>query len=779
MASKTFQDITACLALSIIFLYNSTASACGWGDDAETLRLAFFRAEARGMAKFSPFYYSEHYFNQYEIHSTQDRWRNCREWQQKLGASVSVDHIYELQYKTDPEKFQLAYGTGTLDTAFRGNTFIKSLLLPKNKPLLEYFAFAKEMEYYQNPQNSKWESWDDTGRRDYWEQNEPQSVSLVHIEKKLAQQNDHFLQQRYAFMLIRYGNPMNIIKLYDQYFANDGNRTILQPWALLLRAYVTEDKAEQNYYLSRVFDLCDEKVIAVMQRFNHDEVERTLAFAKNDHEKAVILAIKAMRSPGPALQEIIRINDLSPGSNYVNMLLGREINKLENWIFTPEMMSAGPEAGSQYAWSQEYIKARTENLQKDMAYLRELKAYIKDISTKGPQDNDYLMSCLAHLCFMDDDIEGGYTYAHAIGNDAPASIKAQKAIEMALVASKQHSLSDTAVQQQFYDAFQQLYALAGQDESYGKSLYSLLKILSAEYNKAGDMATAGLLFLKAENFKYSTDGYGWGEEPESPDYEKVAYFDRLATLNDMDNVVKIIGTKNKSPFHRFICEGTTTDVNFYLDLKGAIALRQNNLQLAYDIYKKIPDAYYEKHYPYSEYLASDPFYPRILYYAKTQAEQNKEYKFNKAVFIKQLIALSKMNDPESCLKLGHAYYNLSYRGSHWLMVSYFQGNLYYDAVYGDMEKAKKTFSGGNYTDLTQAKYWYNKAYKAAPNKEQKAMAALMLHVCEKHTDFSPYYSWDGPRKLQADKWVRVFYKDFKNTKTFKKFSCPELEVYLQ
>lgn len=766
------------MALSLAVLYSSTASACGWGDDAETLRLAFFRAEARGMGKFSPFYYSEHYFNQYEIYSTQDRWRNCREWQQKLGTSVSLEHIYELQYKTDPEKFQLAYETRTLETAFKGNSFIKSMLSAKNKPLLEYFAFAKEMEYYQNPQNSKWESWDDTGQRDYWDMNEPQSVSLENIEKKLAQQNDRFLQQRYAFMLIRYGNPMNIIKLYDQYFANDGNRTVLQAWALLFRGYATKDKAEQNYYLSRAFDLCDEKVIAVMQWYNHDETEGALAFAKNDHEKAVILAIRAMRSPGPALEEIKRINSLSPGSNYVNMLLGREINKLENWIFTPEMMSAGPEAGSEYAWSQEYIKARKENLQKDMAYLRELKAYIKEISTKGPQDNDYLMSCLAHLCFMDDDIEGGYKYAHAIGNDAPASIKAQKAIELALVVSKQRSLSDTAVQQQFYDAFQQLYGLAGQDESYGKSLYSLLKVLSAEYNKAGDMATAGLLFQKAENFKYSTDGYGWNDDLELPDYEKIAYFDRLATLNDMDNVVNIVGTKNKSPFHRFICEGTTTDVNFYLDLKGAIALRQNNLQLAYDVYKKIPDAYYEKQYPYSGYLASDPFYPDILYYGKTEAEKKTVYHFNKANFIKQLITLSKKNDPESCLKVAHAYYNMSYRGSHWLMVSYFQGNLYYDAAYGDMEKAKKTFSGGNYTDLTLARQGYAKAYKAATNREQKAMAALMLHVCDKHAVSDPY-SLEEDEKLVADRWVREFYKEYKNTATFKRYSCPELELYLK
>ncbi|KOS08182.1 hypothetical protein AM493_03400 [Flavobacterium akiainvivens] len=788
MAPKTLKPITGCLAISIAFLYSVSVAACGWGDTDETLRLAFFRAEAPGMAKFSPFYYSDHYFNQYEIYSTADRWRNCREWQQKLGDAVVLEHIYELQYNTVPERFQLAYQSGTLKTEFKGNTFIKALLLPKNKGLLEYFEFAKQMEYFQNPHNSKWESWDDSGEERYWdreqdfaEQGQKSAATiLAQVAKKLPQVKDAFLQQRYAFMLIRYGETAKVPALYDRYFTN--SNTILQNWALLFKAYATQDKAEQNYYLSRVFDLCEEKVIAVMQWFNINETERTLAYTKNDHEKAVILPIAAMRNPGRALDQIERINRLWPQSVYVNMLVGREINKLEDWIFSPKMLTSGPDIYSEYVYEKEYARARRQNLKNDLAYLARLKGFVKNVYPQTQSaTKDYLLSCLSHLSFMDDSIADGYRYANAISNNAPASVKVQKSVELALVAAKQGKLSDVAVQQKLYEAIQQLWANTEADEA--KSLYTFLKVLSSEYNKAGDMATAGLLFLKADNYKYYYGYYsdGLSVENQPANYSHIAYFDRLATLKDIDNLVDIISDKNKSPFYTFISNGVTTDVNFYLDLKGTIAFRQNKLKEAFEIFKAIPKSYYKEQDPYSGYYTSDPYYPSVLDYALTEVERKVVYDFDKAEFVKQLIGLQEKTDAESYLKLGHAYYNLSYAGSYWKMISYYQGYMYYDAYFGHMAKLKETFQSGNYANLTLAKYWYNKAYKKAKNKEQKAMAALMLHVCTKHSNFSFHRHWwdNKPRNLSSDKWVGAFYSTYKKTGTFKKFSCPEMEMYLK
>lgn len=786
MAPKIFQNITRCLAISTALLYGITTRACGWGDDAETLRLALFRAQTDGMAKFSPFFYTQKYFNESGVSGIKDKWRNCGEWQQKLGSSVTLEDIYKLQYETEPEAFQLAVQNNTLATVFKGNTFIKSLLLPKNKALLDYFTFAKQLEFYYSGMDSRYESWEDAGPRDYWDYNSVdreegvKEALLAGARKKLEQATDKFLQQRYAYMLVRYGNPKDVVTLYDRYFGT-GNNSILEAWVLLFKAYVTEDKAEQNYYLSRCFDLCDDKVLAAMQWFNLRDVEGALKYAKNNHERAVILAMDAMRNPGRALQGIEKVNGLLPGSNYVELLIAREINKLEDWVFFHKMNGNAPDIYSDFL-SEEYIKARTDNFNSDMAYLHELKGYLEKIYPKANGGSkDYLASCLAHLSFMADDIADGYKYANAISSNAPESIKAQKAVELALVTAKQGKLNDTKVQQQLYEVINQLYVLNQKDFSYSKNLYTLLRLLSAEYNKAGDMATAGLLFLKAENFKSTADGLGWGEEQETPNYGHIGYFDRCATLKDMDNLIALVASKSKTPFQKFICQGTTSyDINLYLDLQGTIAFRQNNLELAYNIFSKIPDSYYKKGYLTAGYFNEDPYYPWVLDYALTKSERDKKYDFNKARFVKQLMELSAKSDAESYLKLGHAYYNLSYAGSYWGMVSYYQGSVYYTVNFGDMQKQKEAFQSGNYAKLTLAKSWYTKAYKTAKNKEQKAMAALMLHVCERVSDFTEHYYWGTkPRNWVPDNWVVAFYRDFKGTNTFKKFSCPEMEMYLK
>ena len=784
MESKQFPGIIRYLVNSLVLFCSLNTAACGWGDDAETLRLAFFKVQIGNMGKFSPFFYSEHYFNEYEIHSKADRWRNCAEWQQKVGQRATLSDIYEIQYNTQPEKFQLAYHNSTLLSVFSDNTFVRQLLKPQNRAILEYFAFAKEMEYKGNPQNSKWESWDDEDGGNYWDHEETaQEFALNTIERRLNAITDTFLQQRYAFMLIRYGKRKNVITLYNRYF-NDNSKTVLQPWALLFKAYCTTNKAEQNYYLSRVFDTCEEKVIAVMQWYNFEEssIEQTLKFAKNDHERAVILAIKAMKNTAPCLEDIKKIYNLSPNSDYTNMLIGREINKLEDWVFSPQMENNGPDQYAGSEWGEEYIRARKENYKKDMNYLRDFKAFlVKIYPASTGVSRDYLAAGIAHLSFIDDNIADGNSYALSISNNAPESVLAQKYTELALVAVRQGNLHDDAVKQQLHTVFIKMLNLAQKDNSYSKSLYSLLRVLSAEYNRHGDMATAGLLFLKAENCKYAAGEYGEYYVPEDfgnePDYMHLAYFDIYATLKDMDNLVALVDKKKKTLFESFICEGTTTSRYFYLDLKGTIAVRQDNLQLAYEIFNEVPDSFYEKSWAYSGYLNEDPFYPRVLNYALK--ERKFDYRFKKAHFIKQILSLQSKNDADSYLKLAHAYYNMSYMGNAWMMVAYSQGNIYYSTVFGDMAQAEKKYGNGNYLNLTSAVKYYNKAINAAKNDEQRAMASLMLYVCSNEKDYTNYYYWEKPPKHAPGIWLTDFYGKYNKTVTFKRYSCPELEWYLK
>ena len=739
MVSKQYPAITRFLAVSLALLITVQAGACGWGDDYETLRLAFFKADTPGMEKFKPAYYTEHYLNTDIIQSDADRLRNCAEWQHKLGKGVLTDDIYQIQYNTPPEEFRKQYDAKQLKSYFKGNTFIKALLRAENKAYLQYLIFAKEMEYEGGSSQTSWESWDDEGPRNYWDSNEDTIVDysrFVPIEKRLAACKDRFLEERYAFMLIRYGRKDNVVPLYNRYFENSTTTTVLKSWAMLFRAYAANDKAEQNYYLSRCFDLCDEKVISVLQGYNLEEKNNTLKLAKNDHERAVIIAIHAMRDPGPVFNAIKEVNRLAPGSEYA------------------------------------------KNYRKDIKYLRSFRKYLIELYGRAAVGNnqDFMAAALAHLSFMDDDIQDGYKYASAISDNAKPSIQVQKYTELALVNVKQNDITTPEVKQQLYNAFTKIQGIAITDSSYNKSLYTLLTLLAAEYNKKGDIATANLLFLKADTYKYTDYGYN-PISTEKFSYTYLGYLDKYAKSSDVDNLIALIDKKNKTPFEKFICKGTTTVREYYLDFKGRQAFRENNLKLAYETFKQIPDTIAKEILIYAEDDSIDPFFPAILDYGRPAVKNQKT--FSKLSFIKEITDLENKTDAKSYLRLGHAYYNTSYRGNAWFMSTYYQGSVGREVTFGSLLTNKKQYSSGNYAQLTLAHNYYMKAFKAATNNEQRAMAVLMLHTCERYYNYRQNYSLEEKRIYKPTRWVKDFYGKYSNTATFKRYSCPDLEYYLK
>jgi hypothetical protein len=772
MVPKKYLHTTRFLAASLALLITTQSVACGWGDEYETIRLAFFKAATVGMEKYKPAFYSEHYLNIDSIQSNTDRRRNCADWQRKLGAEVNAEDIYTIQYKTSPEEFKKQYDASQLDAHFNGNSFIRSLLKPQNKALLEYLGFAKEMEYEGGTSATTWESWGDKGPREYWEESDTTSTKgfsrFLPIEKRLATCEDPFLQERYAFMLIRYGDKANVIPLYNHYFENSTTATVLKPWAMLFRAYATKDKAEQNYYLSRCFDLCEEKVIAVLQWYNYDQTEETLKLAKNDHERAVILAIRAMRDPGPVLEKIKEINRLAPGSDYVNLLISREVNKFEDWLFFTQMSKNEPEI---------YSDLRLKNYRKDIVLLHNFKKYLIAIyahpQTAG--NRDFLAAALAHLSFMDDKINDGYKYASAISANAVPSIVAQKYTELALVAAKQGDINTPAVKQQLYEAIDKVREVMSTDRSYSKSLYTLLKLLATQYNEKGDMATANLLFLKGDNYKY--EDYGSNDYSDSGKYNYfyLGYLDQYAKEEDIDHLIALLDKKSRTAFERFICDGTTTTKDAYLNLKGKLAFRKNNFKLAYETFSKIPDAAAHEMAAGVFRDSIDPFFPAVLNYGRGKVKDPKL--FSAAAFTKEIINLESKSDAESYLKLGHAFYNTSYMGNAWFMYTYYEGEMYWQVNFGSLKDKKSQYANGNYAKLTLARKYYMKALKAATNDEQRAMASLMLHVCARYIDYGT--NWDETPSYMATLWLKDFYGKYNKTQTFKSYSCPGLDMYLK
>lgn len=783
MALKKSTPTMRNLSISFFLLFTVSSWACGWYETAETIRLALFRSERIGSEKFRSFYYSADIYFQTYIYSKRDEILNCKEWQKELGGNVTWEDVYKLQYETDPEKFQNAFKANNLKEIFKGNTFIQALVLPKNKALLDYFADAKLTEYHYFG-TGKWESWDAIAT-DYSYDEESDSERFPQFKKKLTDAKTEFLKQRYAYLLMRSYSveAKEMIRLYDTYFADSKNNTILKPWALFFKAISTENSAEANYYLSQVFASCDDKSFVTMQYFDRNIMVNTLAFAKNDNEKASIIAMKALRNPAPAFDEIKNVYSLNPQSEYFSVLVGREVNKLEDWIFTPKFYDYGPAVQFE-DWYKDYEIAKKKNLEKDTKYLIEFRSFLISVYPNlKDEQKDFIASAISQLSFIDDEPQLGKEYASLISADANASILAQKNIQLALVEMKLGDINSNKTKEIILKSINGLRDLAENDQSLFKSLYSLTRLVALEYEKNKDIVTAGFLYAKSQQYKVFTyDDFSEYYVEESPklNYGFIGYFDQNASEKDMDGVIDLLQKKNKTAFEEFLCSGTAP-VDFYRDVKGTIAFRNLNLELAERTFAEMNQNFWKEAYEYSSYLNENPFVPQALAYKN---KRNFDYDFNKTKFMKEMVRLSKLKTPDSYLKLANAYYNVSYFGNSWMMVNYAQSSSYshdYTTYYilgKDSKGYRLFFQKENYYKLSLAKEYYQKVLSSNATNEQKAMASLMIHICD-YNNFN--YSRDCYSKevFKPGNEIFDFYSKYKNTAVFKQFSCPLLESFVK
>lgn len=797
MESRTLRSITISLISALLIFVNATATkACVWIEDAETYRISMFRAQMSGMEGFMPFWYSAKYLNSFSPDPSHYDWaRNCSDWQKALGNDVKVSDIDVILYKTTPDLFIKSFTDNQLSKQFDGNTFIAKLVKKENKDFLEYLMFAKQVEFLQQSISDPW--------------GEADSVSLINkkalstkllsaCSQKVALVKNDFLKARYAFQLVRMyhytTDYKNCIKTFDTYFAKAENQSILYYWAMQFKALSLDNldkKIEANYLYSLVFNHSDEKKVRVYFCFNttKDAMTKTLALAKNDEERAGILSLYCFRFPGRTLNELKQIFQLSPNHKSFSSLVMREINKLEDWLITPSLTGNGPAVNKEGTTYDDYMKkdAREKNFSNDVAYLREVRSFLTTCYDKSSgEQRDFLSVAIAHLYFIDDNAKDGLKYLASIPSNTSASILQQKDIDELLVNIYTGNLKDDKLKDALASKFISLEKSAAKNRDVYKTLYSLVRKLSDQFEKQKDIAPAGLLLLKSEYMKRKFEGDD-NDFMAGSYYWKIGYFDERAKYADMDVLIELSQKKNKSVFEQYIGSQLYPNVNAYRDLKGTIAFRMNDLKLAYKTFAEIADTFWVNNYEFKSFLNEDPFLPKV--YPQTR---NFKYQFNKTKFVKQLIDLSEEADKnpakrgENYVKLGNAYFNCTYWGNSWMMFSYGWSSAMYssssmDYAYGANNRVElQTDVYKNYYECNRASDCYRKALTATTDKELLAKANFMLYVCDYNCYFLEQDKLDYEKQFKVKytpKYVKELYTTYKDTKTFGEVRCSRLDDF--
>ncbi|MCF6401470.1 hypothetical protein L3C95_01210 [Chitinophaga filiformis] len=758
-------------SLLLVFPYMHTRS-CGPLLFPADLRFALFQPDLSGYNTLAPLYYRMPETGYFRSDPQQrDYFRNCREWQKITGKAVALKDIYTIQYDISPDDFIYAYRHADWNQ-LKDNSFVQWLRMPAHKKELDYMAFAKQVEFSQ------------FYNRDPWEVNSPVINTEALIDtavRNCGSIASTFLRQRYAFQIVKLqfynrnkdANANNIlISYYDTYLK--GKPTIVSDWGLYYYGFIQRDPNMYLKYMLASFDRCEEKKGPVFGKLSRKELDAFSAAKSDRHTTALVYVLKALKQPGRSLTTLQQLYNIEPNCTYFPLLICREVNKLEDWISTPEILGFNStvrenlffgRARREYNWESRkpdtsYAYYADQNIKSDRQYLRSFRNFLADMLEGRSNNKDMIRLAIAHL----DNMDGRYTDAtYHLGklNTLKDTVyKRQVIVEKLIAAFYSQDITNASVKQYLHHQFKSLeklghtYEIPDTDEGMPIELRNekrdiraaLFLMLGQRYKQKGDNLTAGLLCQKADIPINEYTGEYYESDTPLVSYRQIAYFDKYASPEDVEKLIRFKHQSGKTPFEKMIAPATWAPDDFYRDAKVTLLVRQQRFRQAAMETAKIADDFWQKNWAYSDYLSR--IYigsPGILVPGE---DTSKRYPItSKKAILRDILllqdSLSQASTSSSKARfhylLGNAYFNISYYGRAWMMSAY--GQSYREASIGGLNNNKWAWFSfypnaniykSDYYQCSHAFDMYEKALRlSARDKELHAKILLMLNVCDK------------------------------------------------
>jgi hypothetical protein len=257
---------------------------------------------------------------------------NVEEWA-KIVPDVPKEDIHKALYEVNSDMFCSQLETNS----FKGNAFIKAL--EKKKELWDYFLLAKECEHYFD--GSGWSNPNAKGNL---------SALPVKLEKLLRGTKNPFIRQRAAYQLIKayeYNEQQpKELAIFDEVFKNDAaaQKSWVYGHACYHYARANDSLLDvKRLYLARAFRLApDKRMVSMLKVPGLDDYDTEIAHftiplksreaTAADHTTWSVM--KTLRYPGRSLADIQQVYRAEPTNRELSLLVEREINKLEEWLFS-------------------------------------------------------------------------------------------------------------------------------------------------------------------------------------------------------------------------------------------------------------------------------------------------------------------------------------------------------------------------------------------------------------------------------------------------------------
>ena len=795
---------SALLLSSILLLFPGSLFACIDGPTSEYARMGSFYQIPYGMNAFIPFIYTyDQYYSSDSDPLRTEKEHIITEWQNETGNQVTKKDIELVLYQSSSQMFLLSYIYHKLQYTFEGNTFITFLTNPNNSAYLEYIVALKQIEYIEF---NLYNNWDNGSEGKWWKTGINSDFFIIvckaYIDKckiRLLTLNNQFLKTRNYFqlakLLLKVGRFKECESVVQEFF-NLNSKNILNNGMLHYMGVCKSregDTAQANLYFARSFSQGNERKFRNIQLYYTSTkcVDKSLLLTSNRSEKALLIAMSALRNPGHALYQLKRIEHFDIHIPEFLFLIYREMNKFDDWIASPVYANIAPLVSNASYYKDNFKKILAFNLKNDKAYLNEFINWLSSARNKfNGSAREYLDLAFVHVNLLNEDFEKAVSCFNSITLKPDSPYRGLYKTEQIYLNIINPGFNNDENLNRIAHLMKSFERTAKYDELQCKMLSTLNLILSYKMNNIGRKAYSGLMRLKSfvysglyNNVEQNSYNYYYYDYF-SNDYNRIEWFDENAGIADIDTLIGLCMNKNKMYYQSFYSDSILCKPDIYRDLKGNIAFRNGDIQLANTTYCQMNRNFWDKDLFKNE-LRENPFLPKYW-----PEKRNFNYKFNKAVFTSQLLVLMRQTLSENSeiaaqawLKLGHAYYNTTWWGNSWMMCEYGRGSCL--SCLSDPENEGRLIKKSPYYTCSRAKTCYLNVLKKTHNNELTAVAVFMLNACDMNNAILKYELMDYKTRphnlIYKSKWLYNFAQKYMKTKVYKEYlsNCSYLTEYMK
>lgn len=726
---------------AFIVCFPQNIISCGPEADPYDYYTSFFHQQLPDASGYRPFYYTGYNFlyDSQEPVAVPDLL--AEEWASYCNAPVTQTDTKKLLNKFSAKDLNNLYyhleknQPLKIPDSVKQNSMTGYFMRSKDLEALGYILYAKQAEPFAYGGESEW----DIPQRD--------SLKMAKLikggQQLFAAAKKDIFKQKYIYQFLRLahysGRYADVIAWYDEYDPARYGNSVLQPLCMALKAgalFRTGKNKEAAWLFSLAFSASSAKRVSNYLGFDWSVDSRTnrteyLSLCRNNREKAAMLSLFALGSPNNDLKNLKEIYQLDPSNEALEVLVVREINKLEEKYFSP---SLNQEAGGKtfyFTWSEGSADSIFNDAGREV---QELASFLHTTAQGKQVKNPGLFeTAAAYAAYIGKDIGAAKRYLGAADKfSLSPKVKDQWALTNLLVTINEKDKIDAAFEEQLLPSLQWLESRVKTEKpveinywkvNQWKTIYrSLLsEILARRYHAQGDLAKEALCIGAADWIMKSPDNYYW--------QNGVDFLRNKMMSVDVEKLYALLSSKQASAFEQYLFTHNAVTKKEVVDFAGTSYLREYEYAKAIDWFRRSAE---------KSTISKNPFI-ELLYDREEQLPSENKFKTTKLAFAQEMLKLEQTAKQSRTAanvyyKMALGMYNMTYYGHTWELVQYYRGGT--DGYY--IPKNATGFQK-EYYGCYKAHEYFEKAMNASSDKNFKARCLFMMAKCSQKQLRQPQY----------------------------------------